>query len=705
MAYEVRSYAVVLEVLALLYAFCSAHEAKPPIIVGVSVAELEQKVVGKSADKSSSAKHTMRSHHHSSVSMQLRNNVQLKEAEEIKGLLEAVPLGAGNLEQLKESLESELIAIEEANVHGILESKSVVEKVVGDLHSALSLLDDLEESLNLFDAKLSIMKEDVATIEERNNELEIAASNKRGLEASLETLLKVIRMPAEIEKELAPPEGLKLTRLDTIVAAATELLEKMDMLSANGNSASLSPQMLTMAAVTVRKQQLQTLTNIFLDKVQECVEEQLQAAADDMLVQVSAMRTAQHIKPADKRAACLRRVQLRPLVRIALQLQPSVVDTMGHMYCKSIGMVTCRELEGVVAELSKKGMPSIKKTSLESSPSSRRFHTKPKSRRTPSMTVHDRQEPSTMEQSMQSQQAYSALMDNFLPAIADEISHMVDFLAGNKTLPEQFINQVQTIMTHFIDALQPAQQGVSCLSMLETTLKWKATIESPLLSKLVNACQDKLMDAFVQYSNGELQKIKSEEAILLAGNNKIMDVFRTLPAMLSWLEGCDLKQTPRGEGKHVTALPNSPFDQPIVLNEECIGATPFEQQHASLELGKLVTEFLHNTISTAIETLERVARTDPRRGQSLLLLNYEYFISCANQYTVHLPQMEEFILKKANVKARYVRLLADDLQLSKTAKGSHGYEKRLAQIRESMSKEISNIELEGEIWRALECLL
>lgn len=46
-----------------------------------------------------------------------------------------------------------------ANVHAILESGPVVEGVVDRLDGAISLIDDLDENLNIFDVKLRHMRE------------------------------------------------------------------------------------------------------------------------------------------------------------------------------------------------------------------------------------------------------------------------------------------------------------------------------------------------------------------------------------------------------------------------------------------------------------------------------------------------------------------------------------------------------------------
>ena len=56
-----------------------------------------------------------------------------------------------------------------ANVHAVLESGPLVQRVQVRLNDSISLIDDLDETLAIFDVKLRHMREDIAAIESRNN--------------------------------------------------------------------------------------------------------------------------------------------------------------------------------------------------------------------------------------------------------------------------------------------------------------------------------------------------------------------------------------------------------------------------------------------------------------------------------------------------------------------------------------------------------
>lgn len=60
-------------------------------------------------------------------------------------------------------------SMQAANVHAILESGPFVQKVQARLNDSIALIDDLDETLAIFDLKLRHMREDIAAIESRNN--------------------------------------------------------------------------------------------------------------------------------------------------------------------------------------------------------------------------------------------------------------------------------------------------------------------------------------------------------------------------------------------------------------------------------------------------------------------------------------------------------------------------------------------------------
>jgi cell division FtsZ-interacting protein ZapD len=113
-------------------------------------------------------------------------------------LLQHVPLSYHctlkqvQVEAIREQLEAEFAALEAANVHAILDSAAAVPTVVKKIDVALSKLEDLELTLDVFDGKLSAMREDIGTIESRNNNLETQTRSLERLQRAIKELLSVL---------------------------------------------------------------------------------------------------------------------------------------------------------------------------------------------------------------------------------------------------------------------------------------------------------------------------------------------------------------------------------------------------------------------------------------------------------------------------------------------------------------------------------
>ncbi|KAJ8441093.1 hypothetical protein Cgig2_000354 [Carnegiea gigantea] len=106
-------------------------------------------------------------------------------------------MGIGEAEAFSERLKREVQALEAANVHAILETEPLVEEISRGLDSALSCLDDMDEWLRIFNVKLRHMREDIESIETRNNQLEMQSVNNTALIEELDKLLERLHVPSE----------------------------------------------------------------------------------------------------------------------------------------------------------------------------------------------------------------------------------------------------------------------------------------------------------------------------------------------------------------------------------------------------------------------------------------------------------------------------------------------------------------------------
>ncbi|KAH6559557.1 hypothetical protein KP509_1Z003000 [Ceratopteris richardii] len=124
------------------------------------------------------------------------------EEEDMQALLDTYVMGIDEAEAFSERLKRELLALEAANVHAILESEPLVEEVLHQLSIAASSVDDLDEWLRMFNVKLRHMREDIQSIEVRNNKLDMQEKNNSALVHELNELLDRLKIPDEYVSSL-----------------------------------------------------------------------------------------------------------------------------------------------------------------------------------------------------------------------------------------------------------------------------------------------------------------------------------------------------------------------------------------------------------------------------------------------------------------------------------------------------------------------
>ncbi|KAL4419022.1 hypothetical protein ABPG77_010009, partial [Micractinium sp. CCAP 211/92] len=376
LAFEVRSAAVRLELLGTLYTFCRTHEKQAPQVSGIAASELE-----------SSAAQYNKQVAEASVGQTAR--VLLKEAvqegvpaaedsdddaanplwgqredKQIQSLLEMVAGGAASMDELQQRLETELAALEDASVHEILENGAQVSRVLGELGGALGLLEDLEENLGIFDAKLRHMREDIAAIEDRNNQLELHSRNNQKLLATLEALVGRLALPEGAERVLGARE-VNAASLPQTVAAAWELHTCLQLLQelpgdpgsrpaaaaptdSGGVLAGDSPlphSMASMSAVVSQRQHLHSLQRTFVDKAAAFLQQELGRVADGAPQRPGAAGAAGLHRPGPADHSSLRRRagQLAPLLEVVGVLRPAAVVAPREAYCQAVNALLKQE--------------------------------------------------------------------------------------------------------------------------------------------------------------------------------------------------------------------------------------------------------------------------------------------------------------------------------------------------------------------------
>jgi len=111
-------------------------------------------------------------------------------------------MAIGEAEAFSERMKRELVALESANVYALMETESVVEEVLQGLEIASVCVEDMDEWLGIFNIKLRHMREDIQSIEWRNNRLELQSDSNVALIDELDKLLELLQIPPEYEASL-----------------------------------------------------------------------------------------------------------------------------------------------------------------------------------------------------------------------------------------------------------------------------------------------------------------------------------------------------------------------------------------------------------------------------------------------------------------------------------------------------------------------
>jgi hypothetical protein len=101
-------------------------------------------------------------------------------------------------EALEARLTSELLALEAANVHDIIQSEARANKIIDQIDHVLQELNSIESWIAKYTNLMKAMGKDVHSIEAQNKMMQTGVSNQQKLLSETETLLSNLRVPAYI---------------------------------------------------------------------------------------------------------------------------------------------------------------------------------------------------------------------------------------------------------------------------------------------------------------------------------------------------------------------------------------------------------------------------------------------------------------------------------------------------------------------------
>ncbi|CAN0922129.1 Exocyst complex component SEC3A [Linum grandiflorum] len=330
--------------------------------------------------------------------------VSQAEEEDMEALLDTYVMGIGEAEAFSERLKRELLALEAANVHAILESEPLIDQVLQGLDVATSCVDDMDEWLGIFNVKLRHMRQDIESIEIRNNTLELQSVNNKALIEELDKLVERLRVPSEYAACLTGGTFDEDRMLQNIEACEwlTRALHGLEV-------PNLDPIYANMRAIREKRAELEKLKATFVRRASEFLRNYFASLVDFMISDKSYFSQRGQLKRPDHADL---RYKCRTYARLLQHLKSLDKNCLGPLrkaYCSSLNLLLRREAREFANELRASTKASRNPTVwLEASTGSN-------------------QNAQTSDTSAVSE-AYAKMLTIFIPLLVDESSFFAHFM-------------------------------------------------------------------------------------------------------------------------------------------------------------------------------------------------------------------------------------------------------------------------------------
>ncbi|KAL5704965.1 Exocyst complex component S3A [Ranunculus cassubicifolius] len=330
--------------------------------------------------------------------------VSQAEEEDMEALLGTYVMGISEAEAFSERLKRELLALEAANVHAILETEPLIDEVLQGLESASICVEDMDEWLCIFNVKLRHMREDIESIETRNNKLEMQSYNNRALTEELDKLLLHLRIPPELSTYLTDG-SFDEAHMPRIIDSCEWISAAMLKLQVPNFDRAYS----NIRGVKEKQAELKIIKSTFTRRASEFLRNYFANLVDFMINDKSYFSQRGQLKRpdhADLRYKCRTYARLLQHLKV---LDKSCLDPLRKAYCHSLNLLLRREAREFANEL----------------------RTSTKVSRTPIVWLEGSTGPgvtlNNADTSMVSD-AYGKMLTVFIPLLVDESSFFSHFL-------------------------------------------------------------------------------------------------------------------------------------------------------------------------------------------------------------------------------------------------------------------------------------
>ncbi|WOL19572.1 hypothetical protein Cni_G28374 [Canna indica] len=329
--------------------------------------------------------------------------VSQAEEEDMEALLGTYVMGIGEAEAFSERMKRELLALEAANVYALLESEPMIEEVLRGLEAATFCVDDIDEWLRIFNVKLRHMREDIASIELRNNRLEMQSVCSEALVEELDKLLGRLRIPSEFASSLTGGSFDEARMLKNVEACEwlTGAIRALEV-------PNLDPCYVDMRAIKDKRAELEKLKSTFVRRASEFLRNYFSSLVDFMISDKSYFSQRGHLKRpdhADLRYKC--RTYARLLQHLK-NLDKNCLPPLRKAYCQSLNLLLRREAREFANEL--------------------RASTKASRNPTVWLEASTGSSQTASADSSNVSEAYSKMLTIFIPLLVDESSFFAHFM-------------------------------------------------------------------------------------------------------------------------------------------------------------------------------------------------------------------------------------------------------------------------------------
>jgi len=152
------------------------------------------------------------------------------EENDVLELLDQSQMSISDVRKFEVQLADKLRALEESNIHSILQSVELAEDVCFRLDTASNAVDELTSWIEDKDKELVDIQDGIKEIESQNNKLDTVHRSNEKLEGTLREVLEQLSMPDDMQAALLEGElgvesraGRKLAMEERVVPAARRL--------------------------------------------------------------------------------------------------------------------------------------------------------------------------------------------------------------------------------------------------------------------------------------------------------------------------------------------------------------------------------------------------------------------------------------------------------------------------------------------------